>query len=404
MNGGDSLATASASPPVRLWSYVFPDLETRTDRLIRRLIITDIIFLMFATFASQNEIVVFSAVLAGNVVGAIIGLLFAVPKQATTIDSNAAAKGHRVVILANTSLEEVSDWLTKTIIGAGLVSWRQILGQLDQSGRILGEAVTTYGPNVSLAGGVAVLVASSALGAFISYLWFARHWPAELADTVRTSHGILGALGGEQQTTPVAPPEPNLPPPLPATNLPRPPGEAETKVVEDGGEGLVEGTTGAGTVAGDENVAVTEAGSMATTLDVAASLREAVLLKYAQMRSAPLVHHDWAKGMFCGQSTVSNKFGTRTLAGSVRRIERDWFEINLEIRADPKPATEAIFFLHNTFEQPTPTVGFDSSGVARLTIKGYGAFTVGALCDDGTTELELDLSQLESAPKTFRAR
>jgi hypothetical protein len=160
-------------------------------------------------------------------------------------------------------------------------------------------------------------------------------------------------------------------------------------------------SAGSETAGGDGEVAskATEA-----SLSPAELLRIAVLDKYARMRAAPLVREDWAKGMFGGLSSKLTEFGERKLIAAVRKIADDWFEVALTIESGLKPATDAVFFLHNTFSQPTPTVGFDDKGVARLTVSAWGAFTVGVLMDDGSTELELDLSEVSTAPALFRNR
>ncbi len=60
------------------------------------------------------------------------------------------------------------------------------------------------------------------------------------------------------------------------------------------------------------------------------------------------------------------------------------------------------FFLHPTFSNDRPVVTVGPSGAARLTLRAWGAFTVGAVADDGKTRLELDLQNLPDAPQGFR--
>jgi hypothetical protein len=64
---------------------------------------------------------------------------------------------------------------------------------------------------------------------------------------------------------------------------------------------------------------------------------------------------------------------------------------------------EVLFFLHNTFERDVRSVPV-KDGVARLDLLSYGAFTVGAIADNGETFLELDLALDERFPKEFRER
>jgi len=59
------------------------------------------------------------------------------------------------------------------------------------------------------------------------------------------------------------------------------------------------------------------------------------------------------------------------------------------------------FHLHDSFAQPERTARA-SKGKAVLNVEAYGAFTVGILVERDGTMLELDLANVESAPKKFR--
>ena len=154
-------AVVAAAVGVR--KAIFPPPECKADRVIRWLLLLDLTFLLLLTRWAYDPPVMFAAIIAANAVGAIFGLLFAVPRR----DKDAK----RSPISGNTSLDDVSDWLTKTIIGAGLVSWSSILARLDQSGAYVGVAMASYEQESIVAGGVAVLLASFGLGAIIGYLW-----------------------------------------------------------------------------------------------------------------------------------------------------------------------------------------------------------------------------------------
>lgn len=57
--------------------------------------------------------------------------------------------------------------------------------------------------------------------------------------------------------------------------------------------------------------------------------------------------------------------------------------------------------MHSTFKKETYEQ-VARGGEATLELGAYGAFTVGAIANDGRTPLELDLST--RGPKTFRER
>jgi hypothetical protein len=125
------------------------------------------------------------------------------------------------------------------------------------------------------------------------------------------------------------------------------------------------------------------------------SIEAAVLLKGNEV-----VDGDPQKGQWGGLS--SN--GARTLEAKVQGIDAHWYRIQLTVRTErgKKRLTGPVnFHLHDSFPDPTRTV-IAKDGKAILTLVSYGAFTVGVDADKGRTKLELDLAELESAPKRFR--
>jgi len=107
-----------------------------------------------------------------------------------------------------------------------------------------------------------------------------------------------------------------------------------------------------------------------------------------------------------GKSPERNK---RRLSASVVPIPSSggFFKITLKvISTDPggSPLTgKVIFHLHKSFPAPNPTI-YVQQGVARLELVAWGAFTVGAEADMGTTRLELDLADIPGAPTLFKSR
>lgn len=115
----------------------------------------------------------------------------------------------------------------------------------------------------------------------------------------------------------------------------------------------------------------------------------------------PIDAEDPQKGRWGGESSRPG----RELAASVRSVSHDYFEVTLEVRAT---GTETLtgdveFHLHPTFRKPIQTVKATDNR-ARLKLLCYGAFTVGAVADDGRTTLELDLATDTRFPELFRAR
>jgi hypothetical protein len=117
------------------------------------------------------------------------------------------------------------------------------------------------------------------------------------------------------------------------------------------------------------------------------------------------VHDDPWKGQF-GEQKIS---GTREIDAEVTPVgSSGLYRVRLQVRStNPKrdPLHGSVqFFLHPTFSNDRPVVTVGPSGVAELTLTAWGAFTVGALADDGRTKLELDLAELATAPRVFKSR
>jgi hypothetical protein len=113
---------------------------------------------------------------------------------------------------------------------------------------------------------------------------------------------------------------------------------------------------------------------------------------------------DANKGRF-GRRAERN---TRRIVGTVSSLadDPDWFEVRVVVESTDaaKPLVGSVrFHVHPTFPVPVSTVEVEN-GTAEWNGLAWGAFTVGATCDDGATALEIDLAQLADAPEVFRGR
>lgn len=111
----------------------------------------------------------------------------------------------------------------------------------------------------------------------------------------------------------------------------------------------------------------------------------------------------WA-GQFGGKAETDG----RTLEAQLQPIadRPDWTAVSLSVRStDPtRPLVGAVqFYLHPSFGNAKPVVQA-SDGEASFTLLSWGAFTVGALSDDGKVRLELDLSKHPDAKEPWRSR
>jgi hypothetical protein len=75
------------------------------------------------------------------VLGAVVGFLFGIPRAIQQDDSNPAdqQRGYRQKV--NTNLEQISDWLTKIIVGVGLVELRRVPELLNRASEFVSKGI-----------------------------------------------------------------------------------------------------------------------------------------------------------------------------------------------------------------------------------------------------------------------
>lgn len=94
--------------------------------------------------------------------GVLVGFLFGLPKTREQADSKAA-------LATSSKLDEVADWLTKILVGLGLVQLGAVAGGVNDLGASVVPALGD-GPGAH-ALAVSVLVYSAANGFLLGYLW-----------------------------------------------------------------------------------------------------------------------------------------------------------------------------------------------------------------------------------------
>jgi hypothetical protein len=125
-------------------------------------------------------------------IGGFLGFLFGIPKtvklQSTSGSSPPPSGENREMYTENTNLEDVSDWLTKIIIGVGLVELTQIPGFINQFAEMIAPAlggVPSSGPF-----GIAILVYYSLIGFLMVYLATRGYMEDELESKKRRELSI----------------------------------------------------------------------------------------------------------------------------------------------------------------------------------------------------------------------
>lgn len=115
------------------------------------------------------------------------------------------------------------------------------------------------------------------------------------------------------------------------------------------------------------------------------------------------VANDRQKGRFGGQPISNNRKLSAIVGDRPKGMFYD-FTVTVESTDKENPLTgEVIFYLHQSFTPNVITVPV-TEGKAVYAKEAYGAFTVGAVADNGNTLLELDLAEDKNFPKEFIER
>lgn len=297
--------------------------------------------------------------LALGVAGMGIGFLFGIPKVlqgsappqsqpqppdptpavASAQSPQPAAQDYRQRV--NTNLEEISDWLTKIIVGLGLIQLKELPRQLD----LLSRRISTSfdGTESYRAVATALIVFFVVIGFLYGYLMTRLYLQGALARAENE-------LGG-----------------------PRALRELDQKV----------------------NAALNAAAAETKRRQQA---RTAVSMEIDDDAWNSDPHAGFAEG----KSEANGRKLTAEItpvhgAGAVNRVH-----LRVSTTEPKRPITSnVIFYLHPSFEPTRVEVAPDSDGVARLDILAAGVFTVGAETDNGATKLELNLEKVPGGSSEF---
>jgi hypothetical protein len=124
---------------------------------------------------------------ASGAVGAIFGFIFGIPRTLTS-DDGTTDKTVRSRIVPNTNLEQVSDWLTKILIGATLVELKSVPSTAANLFGALAPALG--GQPYSAAFGGAIVVYFSVVGFLISWISTRTY----LGQLLREADDVAGLL------------------------------------------------------------------------------------------------------------------------------------------------------------------------------------------------------------------
>lgn len=301
---------------------------------------------------------------AATAVGLLLGFLFGVPRTLQPSDENGG--GEPLAYRFNTNLEQISDWLTKILVGVGLTQLTAVGPAVRTIAEVTVEGVAAPTASALVAAGLLYFVV---LGFLIGYLWTRLVYPGLLVAADTGTHMTLTRYlrSLEQKITDTA----------------------------EGAMAAVEHGVGGGAEPRDRARA-TGSARAAAVAPVPESEEDPYDLPPVSNPEDP------ARGRFGGRSQDNGRRLTADVDAYPGRT--GWFRVQLEVRRteDGPPLSGTVrFYVHHTFKNPVFEVPVEN-GVARAVLVAWGAFTVGAVADEGDTRLELNLAELPGAPRRFR--
>lgn len=312
----------------------------------------------------------------------------------------------------STSLEQIADWLTKIIVGLTLTqfaAWEDRFERL--ASNLTGAMAGNYQPSATcerliaglqgddllrvldlpicrpsaIPGGI-IIALFATTGFIVTYLWMRRYFILEMVMAKKQAKDLLAAKRREIETQREA--------------------AEQQKTIEAAREvNLAEQSPGRAAISDPEIDSILQRGLQTVVKD---SKAHSALIKVSKrVANEPTDPVDPWRGKF-GESATAN--GVRLDASVVALAGNpNFFDVDLCVHAETEKrktdlfGSKVVYFLHPTFGGQPKISFFGSDGRAPLEFYAYGAFTVGAILEDGT-ELELNLATLESAPARFRAR
>lgn len=293
--------------------------------------------------------------------GGLLGFLFGIPRLLNSINvpDNLKIKNQ---IMQNDNLVQISDWITKIIVGVGLTQFYQVPKGLMSIGEYLAPSFSNNNFDDLSAKHIAIVVVLYFLvvGFLCSYLWTRLYFSKMLAENQNEIDSIQQELDQKN---------------LELTNK-----EKELKEKEEA-------------LLGKSN----EVKAFKTSFSDK-------LLELKSKKESTLNNEDPNKNKFGGKSEVNERIIKAKVTPT--SYDSELFTIILEVSStnDKNPISNQVeFHLHPTFNNSVETVKVNE-GKAKLNLIAYGSFTVGVVCDDGKTKLELDLAELPNVPKLFKER
>ncbi|MBS1567277.1 MAG: hypothetical protein JST39_23040 [Bacteroidetes bacterium] len=321
-------------------------------------------------------------------VGGLLGFLFGIPlsqqggppppppppPQAN--GSNGAAAGSSVIARAysnNTNLEQISDWLTKIIVGVGLTQIPKLQQQFHSLVLEISSGMVKYMGNMkefAMAYSGSLLLFYVITGFLFVYLWAKIYLKAQLLLTDRDIDKIVNSVQAN----------------VAATVQREVNSQVKTKVTRADIERLQQ------------------------KIDLFNRQRARITQEEEEEEWKPIVQaakpapisylDDAQKGRWGGQSTANGY----SLTASFEKRGDSFYYVTLSVQpvdSSHQLTGSVYFFMHDSFAPYIIRKAEAVNNVASIRVASYEAFTVGVYCADSQTKLELDLNELPDVPPDY---
>lgn len=291
-------------------------------------------------------------------IGGLLGFLFGIPRSINS--NNPEMSSSKNQIMQNDNLVQISDWITKIMVGVGLTQIYQIGPNLIRLGDYLAPAFDSHGIGETSAPiiGVIIVLYYLVVGFLSSYLWTRLHFSTMLAQNQDVIDEIQNDLESKEQ-------------------------ELARKEIE----------------LNEKEIALTKTENEVKALTTSFS-QPILALKTKQ--TDHIIELDTNKGKYGGKPENNGRILTATV--ETTSYDSELFTISLVVSStDAKNMLtgDVTFYLRPNSIDPMEVVT-PIDGKANLNIIDAAAFTVGVICDEGNTLLELDLALIPNAPALFK--
>jgi len=320
-----------------------------------------------------------------------VGLLFGMPKRNNKKENNYSL---------NNGLSEISDWLTKIILGLALINLKEIPGYIISFAEYIRIASKYEGQLLNIYT-IGIVFYFGFLGLFIgyNYMRLVRVNKYKYTDEnlirkeLETSKEKLLVVKAESQQK-----EKKI---IEFQSLVQEKEQLIKILIDRANEPSLSSANIQTFIKNLINSGETKKRNNNIILHLDKMIDEAKL----KLHKGLITHHnDPQKGQW-KSNPISNE---RELKATVIEEAKGLYKIKLQlVSTNPKnnPLKNGdfiLFALHNTFGDPPFKLVKVEEQSAELDFYCYGSFTVGAFADDGTTELELDLAELPNVSSHFK--